>query len=84
MLDQLRGMLRFDAVVDIRGKGLICVIEFSSEAFAQDFLGRLQQSGVLLRLSGSCVKIIPPLIITRPQMLDLCQRLVAGAESMFK
>lgn len=50
-------------VVDIRGLGLVLVIEFSSFEIATKFKNIAEKKGLLLRQSGSAIKVVPPLII---------------------
>jgi adenosylmethionine-8-amino-7-oxononanoate aminotransferase len=63
LLDRLAPLAAADEVTDVRGLGLILVVEMSSTAAATRVLARARERGLLLRQQGQAVMAVPPLVI---------------------
>ncbi|MDP3372309.1 MAG: aspartate aminotransferase family protein [Candidatus Paracaedibacteraceae bacterium] len=50
-------------IIDVRGIGLIFVIEMSSYEMCSKFKFLAQEKGLLVRQSGVTIKVVPPLIV---------------------
>jgi predicted acetylornithine/succinylornithine family transaminase len=59
------------SIVDVRGKGLLIGIEFSTADLARTFVGRCQELGVIVSwtvYSGTTVRLAPPLNISDDEL----------------
>jgi adenosylmethionine-8-amino-7-oxononanoate aminotransferase len=63
LLDRLSWLIDVPGVTDVRGLGLIFVVEMSSTQAAARVLTRARDQGLLLRQQGQAVMAVPPLII---------------------
>jgi adenosylmethionine-8-amino-7-oxononanoate aminotransferase len=63
LLAQLEPLVGRGEVVDVRGLGLVLVIELATEEAASRMLARAQANGLLLRQQGAAVMAVPPLTV---------------------
>lgn len=67
-------MLKLDypgVVADIRGKGLLCAVEFTDEAYGTLVYGKCLERGILTNLKrGKIIRIFPSLTITEDEILE--------------
>ncbi|MEU4488575.1 aminotransferase class III-fold pyridoxal phosphate-dependent enzyme [Streptomyces purpurascens] len=63
LLRRLASLAGAPGVTDVRGLGLIAVVETDSEGRADRILARARDCGLLLRRIGSAVVAVPPLVI---------------------
>ncbi|MYV53460.1 aspartate aminotransferase family protein [Streptomyces sp. SID3212] len=63
MLDRLAPLADDEHVVDVRGLGLILVVETASPETAASVVVRAREQGLLLRQAGPSVMAVPPLVI---------------------
>nr|BAO20186.1 putative aminotransferase [Sphaerisporangium sp. SANK 60911] len=63
MLDGLAGLAGHGRILDVRGVGMVTVLETDSMAAATELVGRLRAAGLLLRQQGAVAMAVPPLII---------------------
>jgi 4-aminobutyrate aminotransferase-like enzyme len=58
----------FDAVTEVRGRGLLWGIELVSADLAAELSRRALKRGILLLAGGRVAQIVPPLVIRRHQV----------------
>jgi adenosylmethionine-8-amino-7-oxononanoate aminotransferase len=75
LLDRLSGLAGAGEVVDVRGLGLILVVEMATPAAATGVLSRARRDGLLLRQQGPAVLAVPPLVIDDETAADVVDRL---------
>lgn len=63
LLHRLAPLADAPVVVDVRGLGLIVVVETTSPELATQVLARAREGGLLLRQVGAAVMAVPPLVI---------------------
>jgi adenosylmethionine-8-amino-7-oxononanoate aminotransferase len=63
LLSRLSPLCGQGDVIDVRGQGLVFVMETTSMEAAGQLLGRIQGNGVLMRQQGPVIMAVPPLII---------------------
>ncbi|MFF7260968.1 aspartate aminotransferase family protein [Streptomyces sp. NPDC008159] len=63
LLRRLAPLADAPGVVDVRGLGLILVVETAAPELATDVLARARENGLLLRQVGAAVMAVPPLVI---------------------
>jgi adenosylmethionine-8-amino-7-oxononanoate aminotransferase len=63
LLDRLAHLATAHEVTDVRGLGLVTVVELSSAAAAGQAVLRARENGLLLRQQGRAVMAVPPLVI---------------------
>ncbi|GLZ38119.1 aspartate aminotransferase family protein [Actinokineospora sp. NBRC 105648] len=63
MLRRLAALSDLDGVLDVRGLGLILVVQTPSAEHAAAVLARGRRAGVLLRQQGDAVMVVPPLTV---------------------
>lgn len=63
LLGRLAPLADAPGVVDVRGLGLILVVETTSPGLATRVLDRARERGLLLRQVGAAVMAVPPLVI---------------------
>ena len=78
--DGLAGLTELDQVVDVRGLGLLAVVEMSSPEVAALVLARARDRGLLLRQQANAVLLVPPLVVDQ-NGLDAMQERTALAVS---
>lgn len=74
MLRRLQGLISRPRVTDVRGLGLILVVEMADEAAALDIITAARAHGLLLRRQGRAVMVIPPLIVDEQIAMTIVQR----------
>jgi len=75
LLEQLRA-LRHPAIVEVRGRGLLCAIELSEPA--RPYCEALQEAGVLCKEThGTVIRLSPPLVVSREELAWALERLRA-------
>ena len=75
-LDVLRG--EFDVISTVRGMGLLCAVEFSSELSAA-VVTACNDAGLLLNpVRPNAVRLMPPLTVSRSEIDQAIERLGAG------
>jgi adenosylmethionine-8-amino-7-oxononanoate aminotransferase len=82
MRNRLAPLARLDGVTDVRGLGLLAVVEMSSPEAAAQVLVRAREHGLLLRQQGAAVLAVPPLVVDDEgvaAMLDRVERAVPEA-----
>lgn len=75
LLDRLEPLTGTRGVVDVRGLGLLVVVEMSSPEAAGEVLTRAQDNGLLLRQAGAAVMVVPPLTIDDEGVAAIADRL---------
>lgn len=63
LLDKIRAHEDAPDVVDVRGFGLVIVLQMNSEVAASRLVSRAESKGLLLRQNGEVVMVVPPLTI---------------------
>ncbi len=82
LLDRLAPLVAAEEVVDVRGLGLILVVEMATTSAATAVLARARADGLLLRQQGTAVMAVPPLVIDDEGAAEIVERLgraVGGA-----
>ena len=75
-LDVLRG--EFDVISDVRGMGLLCAVEFSSDMSAA-VVTACNDAGLLTNpVRPNAVRLMPPLTVSRSEIDQAIERLGAG------
>ena len=80
--DRLAGLAGRGAVVDVRGVGLVVVVEMATPQAAASAMDRDQQVGLLIRRQGPegrSLLLAPPLILDAEGADAMAERLGAGA-----
>ncbi|TJZ94879.1 aspartate aminotransferase family protein [Dermacoccus nishinomiyaensis] len=83
LLERLRPLTCLDHVQDVRGLGLIAVVEMTDQRAAALVLQRARELGVILRSQGASVMAAPPLVIDTSgisQMTFVIQESVKGIQ----
>jgi adenosylmethionine-8-amino-7-oxononanoate aminotransferase len=75
LLERVRPSIWANDVVDVRGLGLIVVVELSSVRAATGVLARARECGLLLRQQGQAVMAVPPLTIDEDGIAAIAGRL---------
>jgi len=75
LLDRLAPLTGTRGVVDVRGLGLLVVVEMSTAEAASDVLVRAREHGLLLRQAGAAVMLVPPLTIDEAGVTAIADRL---------
>lgn len=78
MLDGLSPLAALDEVIDVRGFGLLAVVEMASEKLAMDVVARARERGLLLRRPGTAVMVVPPLVVDEEGVTAMLDRMVAA------
>jgi adenosylmethionine-8-amino-7-oxononanoate aminotransferase len=65
-----------EGVVDVRGLGLIVVVEMDSAPRAEQVMTNARRTGLLMRQSGEAIMICPPLIVDEPGLQEIATRFV--------
>ncbi len=81
LLDSLAPLAGTGAVTDVRGLGLVLVMEMSSMEAATEVVIRAEDMGLLLRQQGEAIMAVPPLVIDHEGVaviVDRLERSVAG------
>ena len=82
---------RFDAVGDVRGEGLMCAIELTSDRTAKapptksmplDFQKAAYAAGALIRVSGPNAIFSPPLVVTERDVETILTAAEAGLKAL--
>ena len=84
LLERLSAVAAMPGVVDVRGVGLVGVVEMESYDVSSRVVEGAYQAGLLLRQPGEAVMIVPPLTIDDPGIEAVATRIeaaVAGAAS---
>jgi adenosylmethionine-8-amino-7-oxononanoate aminotransferase len=82
MRDRLAPLAELDGVTDVRGLGLLAVVEMCSPEAAAQVLVRAREHGLLLRQQGDAVLAVPPLVVDDEgiaALLDRVERAVPEA-----
>lgn len=75
-LNELAG--QFDVIKEVRGKGLMCGIEFMPELAAGEVVLRARKNGLILISAGNnTVRLVPPLVITKNDVDEMIKILSA-------
>ncbi|HEU5424943.1 MAG TPA: aspartate aminotransferase family protein [Nitrolancea sp.] len=91
MLDELKKLLDRPYVGNVRGKGLMMLVEVvkdkqTKEKFGAELGGKLQAAtrkhGIIVRASSEVIAMSPPLIITKSQADDVVQALGAALQEV--
>jgi len=75
LLNQLKPLTDSPDVTDVRGIGLIAVVETSSPEVAAAIHSRAEEAGLLLRLLGGAVMAVPPMTISEEGVATIADRL---------
>jgi adenosylmethionine-8-amino-7-oxononanoate aminotransferase len=75
LVERLGPLSADDAVVDVRGLGLVGILEMASPEEATRLRGRALEHGLLLRQQGNAVMAVPPLTIDEHGIHEIAQRL---------
>ena len=76
MLEKMKELYQFDFVKEVRGKGLLCAIEFYPKGHEKhcdpvEFCCRMRNFGMLAKPAHGCIiRLSPPLVITRQEVLE--------------
>lgn len=88
LLDRLSDYAGVGDVVDVRGLGLVVVLEMSSSEAASRIRQQAESRGLLLRQNGEVLMVVPPLMIDAAgidAIIDcLCASLVKETSTSFK
>ncbi|MCS7253494.1 MAG: aspartate aminotransferase family protein [Armatimonadota bacterium] len=79
LLSKLQAVTKQSRLVkEVRGKGLMLAIEFSSDV-AKDMQGKLLEGGLIVNaVGGNIIRMLPPLIITEAEV-EFAIRAIEGA-----
>lgn len=85
LVDRLEGLkAKFEKIVEVRGRGLLVALEFSSD-IAEDVVKACLDEGLLLNpVKPSALRFMPPLIIGENEVdeaVGILERVLAGRES---
>jgi adenosylmethionine-8-amino-7-oxononanoate aminotransferase len=75
LLDRLTPLVNAHRVTDVRGLGLIIIIEMESMDAATGVTARAEQAGLLLRQHGENILMVPPLTIADADADTMAERL---------
>jgi adenosylmethionine-8-amino-7-oxononanoate aminotransferase len=75
LLSKLAGFTAYRHVRDVRGFGLVVTLEMASPDVAQLLVAAARERGLLLRVQGSAVMAMPPLIIDERGVKDIAAML---------
>jgi len=75
LVDRFASLAGRGNIVDIRGLGLILVIEMSSYEAARNVVSQAASKGLLLRQPGEAFMMVPPLTIDEAGIEEACRRL---------
>jgi len=75
LADRLAPLAGQGELIDVRGFGLIVVLEFSSVEAATLLKERARAEGLLLRQPGTAVMVVPPMTIDETVIDDVAERL---------
>ncbi|MCE8516848.1 aspartate aminotransferase family protein [Ruegeria pomeroyi] len=78
--EQLHALKGLPNVIDIRNLGLVGAVELASRdgapgARAYEAMKRAWDAGIMIRVTGDIIALSPPLIISEPEIVTLCQTL---------
>ncbi|EHR52436.1 adenosylmethionine-8-amino-7-oxononanoate aminotransferase [Saccharomonospora marina XMU15] len=79
LLDRLGPLAGRHEVVDVRGRGLIVVVELSTWDAAARLVERAKENGLLLRQPGEAVIVSPPLTASDDEIAAMADRLERSA-----
>ena len=80
-----RENLKHPSIIEIRGRGLMLSLKFSSEKFNQDVILKCYDKGLItdwFLFAPDCLRIAPPLIISDEEIADACTKLTAAIEEV--
>ena len=83
MKEELSRAATFDNVKDVRVLGAIGVIEMKSKVDVAVFQQECVKRGVWIRPFGFNVYIMPPYVITEPQLRKLCREMVSMVKDIW-
>lgn len=81
LLAQLTPLQAAPSVLDVRGAGLIVVIEMAEYDAATELVRACQDRGVMVRQQGNAVLVCPPLTLTSEEVLTIAERILAAGLS---
>lgn len=79
----IRGALKHPVIRSIRGKGLMLAVEFESFEQNKSIIDELVKRGYItdwFLFAPHCMRIAPPLIITKEEILDACENIIQAIE----
>jgi putrescine aminotransferase len=79
---RLHDLARADAVVEVRGEGLMWGIEFQETIDAVAFAANLRQRGVIVRGLANQIVIAPPFVISIDEVDQLVDQLGAAVSEL--
>ena len=82
MLDRLRAAERLDAVLEVRGVGLMLGVELEPDRDAGPVARRALERGVVARASGQKIVLSPPLVIEDEQADKVVDVLLRSLEEL--
>ena len=80
-----RENLKHPSIIEIRGRGLMLSLKFSSEKFNQDVILKCYDKGLItdwFLFAPDCLRIAPPLIISDEEITVACTKLTAAIEEV--
>ncbi|MGW3166882.1 aminotransferase family protein [Streptomyces sp. NPDC001142] len=77
LVDRLRPYVDAPQVADVRGLGLVVVVELDSQEASDALVASCRESGLLLRQPGRAVMLVPPLTVTDEEIEDIGGRFEA-------
>lgn len=78
LLSRLKPLVGVAGVVDVRGLGMVVVIELPTAEAAGELVEAARHQGVLVRQQGSSILVVPPLTIDHEGLDTVAERLGAA------
>jgi adenosylmethionine-8-amino-7-oxononanoate aminotransferase/4-aminobutyrate--pyruvate transaminase len=82
LLQLLKPLARYPSVLDVRGLGLVAVVEMATADQARRVVDRAREFRLLLRCQQNAVMAVPPLTIDRSGIEELADRCTRAVDSL--
>jgi acetylornithine/succinyldiaminopimelate/putrescine aminotransferase len=82
LLDSVKPLAAAPPVVDVRGLGLVVVMELSTAEDARRLLILARQRGLLLKCQQNAVMAVAPLVIGSADVEELSRRWAAAVDAL--